>query len=216
MTQPRIPTPTHRAAIADKLELLAHELRRQQAADTMRLIAEAIDGTPYPNQASGTPRQPHNQTDDDGHPIPPDTPTETAALNRDPTTHRAATAINNLWTIHDLTRQTLQTLWSWRPDRAVATCERCGHPYQRGYIRCQQIIDGQQCGATETLIRYCDICGDEVPRGQQYRQYQQDGVWRCAKDWKFRHRNGYDRNTLDRLKTDDTTIIATDNGVAHA
>lgn len=205
----RPPTPQQRQHLATWLQSLADELTRTQAAETMKAIAQAVDGTPYPNRTSTVPSQPHNRTDTDGTPIRPDTPTEAKALNPDQIGQQSTALLDDLDQLETLTRSIVRRLWAWRPDRAVASCPRCGNAFERGYTRCQRVTDGIQCGSSETHTRSCMACGRIMAPGEPLR------AGRCHRDYMFWRRNGRDRIHTEALELDDTVLIS-DEGAAHA
>lgn len=118
---------TERANIADNLLALAAEISAPHAAATQRLIGQALD-IGYPSKASGTPSAQSNQTDDDGHPIEPDTPVERAAIDGDRAAGYAADLLSALVELNDDTLSALSALKGWSPRRAVAMCNQCDEP----------------------------------------------------------------------------------------
>lgn len=138
---------------------------------TLAVIAAALDHG-YPARGSTAPTNPTNRTDDDGHPIPPDTRPEALAIQPDQARRQAADLVDRIRHHHRQSVALVVALAQWDPDRPVRHCPRCGHPYEGTETRCQQRDpDGVQCGAAENTIRKCanDPCGRILGPGEARR-----------------------------------------------
>ena len=188
-----------------------------EADKTLRLLVDARDGSRYPSRTSSAPRQPHNQVDTDGHPIPPDTPVESAALGHDPIEQQAAALLDDLAALIELTAAVARRFEGWRPSRTIEHYP-CGHPVDRQYTRCQ-VIDpetGAQCGKGHTVTRSCVACGDAVEVGD----YFAAGRCRSCHD-KHRRKSRSAWFNAEGLQLSDATLISDikfvdDTGTAHA
>lgn len=174
MTRP--PTKTELDALARVCASLTRRLNT--AGDGIRqLLRDGLDHG-YPHRASTVPIKPHNETDEDGTPIPASTQPEAAAINPDRAAVEAAAITAQLRRITTTLIALDRALEAWDPSRTVRHCPRCGHPLAPDEIRCQQLIDGRQCGTRENAERFCkgyptaDDCplkGAPVPRGEPRR-----------------------------------------------
>lgn len=213
---------TRRHDLATTATNLATWLTTNEAATVMRLITEAIDGTPYPSKTSTAPRQPHNQVDADGYPIPPDTPTEARALTPDPIGQQAAALANDLHQLHELTASVWRRLQSWQPSRTLALYA-CGHPVtDRNYSRCQYIDPdtGIQCGQGHTQVRSCKTCDRLIQPGEYYSNRQCRTCYDAERRPTSSNTSGRWFTTDDLQLTDGVMIsdiqFDTDSGAAHA
>jgi hypothetical protein len=209
-SRPRRLATTEREHLAATLRALADELTAAHAGHVQQLLLDAT-GRHIPIKDSTVAAQPTNGVDEDGHPVQPDTPTERAALGTDPDTARvAARAEQALRTLRRLSRDTadvLSLLHAWDPWRSVAPCPRCGQPFDRRYARCQAVVNGAQCGSSQTHERRCKVCDEPQQPGQSLRG------GRCNTCRMFLARRGHDRNTAARLALQSNLIV---DGVAHA
>lgn len=188
MTRPL--TKTELTAFGRELGELQKKLKTTSPA-ILELLRDALDHG-YPTRASTVPAQPTNEVDENGDPVQPSTQPEAAVVNPDRTARAASDLIDTFRDLHRKTVTLAALIEAWDPNRAVRHCPRCGHPYEDDQTRCQQIIDGRQCGAREDAERYCtgyptaDACplkGAPVPRGKKRR----DGL--CDTCRSRRHRD---------------------------
>lgn len=206
--KPRLLAPTARLQLADDLEGLARQLRTSHAHNTQQALAETA-AIGYPNRASGAAGNPNNPVDENGDPVQPDTATERAALTPDPAAGYAQAVLKDLRLLAIKTPALWSALQQYDPDRPVAACPRCGHPFARGFTRCQNMIDGRQCGSSDKTERRCAnyTCDVLIPPSVK----PWDG--RCDTCASFRKANGRDRIVTAGLDLQDNVII---EGVAHA
>ncbi len=178
---PRPPTRTQIADLALLCDQLAAELRKPHAPTVLQALADAADAS-YPTTASGTSTTPHNQTDDEGRPVQPDTPTEAKALGDDPVARYAGLVLERVATQAKTVRVILAAFDQWNPTRSTAKCPRCDHPIDRRYNRCQRVIDGVQCGSSDRNIRMCSNpnCQRIMKPGEYLRAGRCDP---CRKHW---------------------------------
>lgn len=189
--------PDERAAYARLLNALADELTGNHADSVQTLLTDALDYG-YPSTSSTVPKQHTNRVDDDGHPLHPDTRPEQLALDPD---RMAADAADLIRAVQRIARQAghlAVRLQAWNPNRVVRRCGACGHPLPRGTSRCQRMIDGRRCSATETTERRCGnphhnkimAPGEKLRKGP-------DGIYRCNTCRMFHERNQRDRTTIN-------------------
>ena len=171
----------------------------------IRQSIAAASSVGMPAKASGTPGQPHNPVDEDGQPVAPDTATERAALNPDPTATRARWHNQLLVTYARMSEFVLEAVSAYDPERAVALCTRCQHPMTGA--RCTNLVDGRTCGASEE-VTYCANRGCDVVL-----EPGKSAGGRCETCRKFWQRNQRDRVTTKGL--DLGADVLTEDGVAH-
>lgn len=162
MTRP-IRDAEREAILAALVELAGRLAKAQPALDLLHTTTQVG----YPPKASTAPNMPHNQVDEDGEPIPPDTLPEAFVIHGDRPANDAAHHLRTLRRIGDMAATLNRALAANDPDRQV--CPDCGHPYAAGETRCQRIVDGRQCGARRRLPgadteRVCKHTGAGCPR----------------------------------------------------
>lgn len=184
MTRPhKLKAPDETAAV---LRALADQLDAPHAAKVQDLLAVEADPT-WPTATSGAGHS--------GSGTGPSSPVESAALSRAPDASRAATALLELHQVDQLARRALSALLDRHPGRSVKLCPDCGHPLDRRFARCQQIIDGVQCGARAGTERRCQTCDEVQPVGKSLRHGDCD---RCRKTLERQKRPRFTPSTLAR------------------
>lgn len=181
--RPRGLTADELARTADDLRALADELTAEHALQVQRLIEVEADPT-WPAATSGT---------GTGGGAGGGSPVERAVTDTDRDSGRALTTIGILRQLARLAPLARSALLERSPGRAVALCPRCGHPLDRRYQRCQQIIDGVQCGSRAGAERRCSTCDEVQPPGQPLRNGECDA---CRK---HRRRTGRARVATSML-----------------
>lgn len=141
------------------------------AGDVQRLLGDALDHA-YPSTSSGTGGSNHsNPVDENGRPDKPPTTVERSVIQPDRAAVEALRILDALRQWHELSIYLYGAISNWHPARPVAMCPRCGHPFDRGYTRCQQIIDGKQCGSTERTETNCTKCDRKLEAGARRSNY---------------------------------------------
>lgn len=203
----RRPTPltdAQRQNLVDCLGKIITELKAPNAGNTQRFLADAADNL-YASRASTVPPSGGNRTDEDGVPLQPDTPTERLALERDRTVEAMHRLMQDQIAFHELAFRILEGLKGVAPNRRYQVCPRCNSPFPRNSTRCDQIVDGRRCEASNQ-DRTCKNCGVPVLPGRMRKD-------RCPSCAKYFNTHGRDRiATTSRLTLEETVII---DGVAH-
>lgn len=196
MSRPRTPSPNEIDDLANAATRLATILRRPDITRILTGIATAA--TPgYPRTASGA--QHTGGGGGDGDIL--DTLTET-------TVRYAAELLGALHGLRTEIPATNSALTGWLPDRAVAKCQHCGWPFDRGSKVCRQVIDGVPCQASADADPLCIDCGEPMAKGDRHGGRHDD----CRQ---FKKRNGYTKATMATYAAALEHAVIVD-GVAHA
>jgi hypothetical protein len=189
------PRPLHsidRASGAALLRALADEWDAAHAQSVQHLLTVEADPA-WPATASGA-------GTGGSRPSEPGSPTERAALDHD----RAATAALAVLLAQRraiaAAEVALGGLRDRRPDRPRALCPRCDMPLDPNYQRCQQIIDGVQCGTRAGADRRCKTCDEPQQPGRSLRAGECDA---CRQ---HRRRTGRARIATSRLALNEGLI----------
>lgn len=128
------------------VELLLEELRKPGAEATLQHLYESASAEGFPSSTSGVQSSPSNPVDEFGQPTQGDTATERYALEPDREANNAREALRKFAQVEAL----VFVLRAWDPDRTVAVCPVCSHPFERGAKRCRRVDaeSGLQCGAS--------------------------------------------------------------------
>lgn len=189
--RPKALTADELTRTADDLRALADELEAAHALQVQQLLEAEADPTwPAATSGSGT-----------GGGAGGGSPVERAVTEIDHDAGRAKATIGILRQLARLAPLARSALLERSPGRAVALCPRCGYPLDRRYQRCQQIIDGVQCGSRAGAERRCGTCDEVQPPGQPLRNGECDA---CRK---HRRRTGRARVA--------TSMLALRQGLIH-
>lgn len=210
MTHWRQIRPLTRAGDIDQaralLVALVAEWGRPDAGATQRAMATAVDNR-FSANASGA-----GGSGGGGG----GSPVEQALMGRDPIADFTAELLMRQRRMQSDAAFVLAGLQGWRQDRPTQLCPRCNMPMAQGFKRCQQIIDGVQCGARAGAVEVptCDDCRTEQPRSN-LRPFIEPGTGRrltlCVSDWMWRHRHdGRARVSVARLARDAADLVAAD------
>jgi hypothetical protein len=195
--RPRSLNPTEITDLTNDLTRLTTLLHRPDITRILAGIATAA--TPgYPRTASGTAHTNDNTSDGDIL----DCLTETTVL----------WATGLLGDLH-LLRTTIPAvntgIMAILPDRSVAKCQHCDHPFDRGSKVCRHVdTDGTPCQASADADPLCIDCGEPMARGQRH-------GGRCPSCHQFKLRNGYTKATIATYAAALEHAVIVD-GVAHA
>ena len=166
MSRPVRPFDTKaRQDLAEWLETLATELRAPHAGTVQQQLGDTATAKGYPNRSSGVHTTPHHPVDEHGRPVQPDTPTEQAALNGDPQADQAARILDQLVILRRASKEALNGLRAWSPNRRLETCPVCHAPKTGGRCQATDPTTGVQCAANKNT-RLCRDCGDVCAPGQ--------------------------------------------------
>lgn len=204
---------TRRLTVAEYLVAIAQHLRANHAGKVEDLLAAAAD-TCWPSSTMG------------GGPsgtAEPATPVERAAFNRDTFAAQARWTLAWLGALERDAARAHAILSACNPDRTRAYCPY-GHPIANELSRCtwRDPETSLTCGTRANTARWCEDCREpetNVP-GSKVTTYTTpwgDAVLVCAKDRRFRERNGgRPRASVARLLADAADLLAADGTYTEA
>ena len=141
------------AALAVSLRALADQFERVSMPQTQRAMRDALDGL-YPSRSCVVPHEHGHGVTDDGEPV--DLTRVEQAVVAGPARVEQDT-LRLLEFQRDVVRAVpvlLDGLRGWDPDRRPVSCPRCGMPFPRGLLRCDNLVDDgdggrRRCEASE-------------------------------------------------------------------